>query len=116
MKIISPKFHAILDYVTVIFLIAAPKLFLLSDVASTFCYLLAGVHLLITICTDFSGGLFKVIPLRIHGLIEFFVAFGLAVAAFTYFRGNMTDHLFFACLGLVIIIVFLLTDYKKIIK
>ena len=112
MKVISPKLHAILDYLTVIFLIAAPKLFLLSDVATTFTYLLAGVHLLLTICTNFKGGLFKVIPLPIHGLIEFFVALGLAAVAFTYFKHNVVEQTFFSCLGIVILIVFWLTDFK----
>jgi len=114
MKVISPKFHVILDYLTVIFLFASPSLFYLSDVAKNICYLLGGVHLLVTICTDFTGGLFKVIPFRIHGLIEFFVGFGLAVAAFTYFKHNNLDQTYFAALGVVVLLVFLLTDYKRV--
>lgn len=116
MKIISPKVHAILDYVTVIFLLVAPKLFLLSDVASTFVYVLAIVHLMLTICTNFGGGLFKVIPFRIHGIIEFFVSVGLAIVAYTYFKNNNTDRIFFTALSVVILLVFLLSDYKKAIK
>jgi hypothetical protein len=113
MKVISPKLHAILDYLTVILLIASPQIFFLSDVAKTIAYLLAGLHLLITICTNFSGGLFKVIPFKVHGLIEFFVALGLAIAAFTYFKHNKVDQNFLSSLGIVIMVVFLLTNYSQ---
>lgn len=113
MKVISPKVHAILDYLTVIFLMISPSLFLLSDVATKLVYLLSGIHLLLTICTNFKFGLFKVIPFRIHGLIEFFVAFGLVTAAFTYFKHTKVDQTFLTALGIIILVVFILTDFKQ---
>ena len=113
MKIISPKLHATLDYLTVVFLFVAPSVFPISEIAGYVCYLLAIVHLLLTITTDFSGGVIRIIPYRVHGLVEFFVAWLLGISAFAYFRSNETDKLFFAVLGIVIMIVFLLTDFKR---
>jgi len=113
MKMISSKFHAVLDYILVILLLASPDVFGLSKTASTLVYALGVIHFLLTICTDFSGGIFKIISLKLHGLIEFFVSILLVVLAFTLFKGNLTDEIFYACLGLLILIIFTLTDYKR---
>jgi hypothetical protein len=113
MKIISPKFHAVLDYILVMLLLASPDVFGLSKTASTLAYVLGIVHFILTVCTNFSGGIFKLINLKLHGLIEFFVSIVLVVLAFTFFKGNLTDEIFYACLGLLILIIFTLTDYKR---
>ncbi|WP_316844798.1 hypothetical protein [Pedobacter psychrodurus] len=113
MKMISPKFHAVLDYILVIFLLASPDVFGLSKTASTLAYALGIIHFLLTVSTDFSGGIFKIVNLKLHGIIEFFVSIVLVVLAFTLFKGNLTDEIFYACLGLLILIIFTLTDYKR---
>lgn len=112
MKIISPKIHMVLDYLMAIFLVIAPQFINFSEKAATFSMVLGGIHFLLTILTKFKGGIVKLVPFRIHGVIEFLVTVALAVLSFTIFRNSMTDHFFFACLALVILIVFLLTDYK----
>ena len=63
---INSKIHGIIDYVVVLFLWAAPSLFNLPEVTSTFTYVLGGVHLALTVLTRFELGLFKVIPFRIR--------------------------------------------------
>jgi hypothetical protein len=113
MKIISPKFHAVLDYILVMLLLASPDVFGLSKTASTLAYVLGVIHFILTVCTNFSGGIFKLINLKLHGLIEFFVSIVLVVLAFTLFKGNLTDEIFYACLALLILIIFTLTDYKR---
>ncbi|WP_426326608.1 hypothetical protein [Pedobacter sp. R-06] len=113
MKMISPKFHAVLDYLLVMLLLASPDIFGLSKTASTVAYALGIIHFLLTVSTNFSGGIFKVINLKLHGLIEFFVSIVLVILAFTLFKGNLTDEIFYACLGLLILIIFTLTDYKR---
>lgn len=113
MKIISPKFHAVLDYLLIMLLLASPDVFGLSKTASTLAYALGIVHFLLTIMTNFSGGIFKVIHLKLHGLIECFVSIVLVILAFTLFKGNLVDEIFFACFGLLILIIFTLTDYKR---
>ncbi|MDQ7949550.1 MAG: hypothetical protein REI78_05445 [Pedobacter sp.] len=113
MKIISPQVHAALDFITVIFFFVAPSIIPLSDIAGTYCYLLGGIHLLLTLATNNTGGIMRVIPFRIHGLIELFVAFFLGIMAATYFRSSFNDHLFFAIVAVVIVVVFLLTDFIR---
>ena len=113
MKFITPKFHAILDFIMVMFLLISPTLFGLGETATTLCYILGAVHFLLTIFTDFSGGIFKIIHLKLHGLIEFVVSIVLVILAFTLFKGDLVDEIYFACLGLLILVIFTLTDYKK---
>lgn len=114
MKIISSKAHAILDYATVAFLLAAPSLFGMEGTLSTFTYVLAAVHFVLTALTSFELGLLKVIPFKMHGLIEVVVAVVLAGVAF-WFRSNDNDLGFYFYIGLaiVIMIVFLLTDFTS---
>ena len=113
MKIISSKVHGILDYLTVIFLFAAPTLFKMEGTLCTFTYSLACIHFLLTALTDFEVGIFKVIPFRIHGLIELVVSVALITVAF-WFNSNGSELGFYFYIGLavVILIVFLLTDFK----
>ena len=113
MKIITPKFHAILDFLLVMILLASPNVFLLSNGATTLCYVLAVIHFLLTITTDFKGGIFKIVHLKLHGLIELIVSIVLVILAFTVFKGSLNDEMYFACLGLLILLIFMLTDYQK---
>lgn len=113
MKIITPKIHAIIDFLLVMLMLISPRIFALSETASTLSYILGVVHFFLVIFTDFSGGIFKVIHLKLHGLIEFVISLALIILAFTYFKGNLIDEMYFACLGLLILIIFMLTDYKK---
>lgn len=113
MKIISSKVHGILDYLTVIFLFAAPTLFKMEGALCTFTYALAGIHLLLTAITNFEPGIIKIIPFRIHGLIELTVSVALIAVAFWFnSNGNLLGFYFYMGLAIVILIVFLLTDFK----
>ena len=113
MKIISSKVHGILDYLTVIFLFSAPTLFKMEGYLCTFTYALACVHFLLTALTNFEVGIFKVIPFRIHGLIELIVSVALIAAAFWFnSNGSGLGFYFYIGLAVVILIVFLLTDFK----
>ena len=115
MKIISPNVHALLDYVTVIFLLASPAIFDMEEPLSTFTYMLAGIHFILTILTDYKFGLIKVIPFKIHGLIEVIVAVGLAVIAF-WFNDYEYDlgYYFYLSLAVIFMIVFVLTDFLSL--
>lgn len=113
MKIISPKVHAILDYATVIFLLASPSLFKMEEPLNIFTYLLAVVHFLLTILTNFKLGLIKVIPFRVHGLIEVIVAVVLAGVAFWFYNiGIDLGFYYYIIIAVIIMIVFLLTNFS----
>ena len=117
MKIISSKAHGLIDYSTVIFLLLAPSIFGMEGSLSTFTYVLAGVHFALTALTSFEVGLLKLIPFRIHGILEIVVSIALAGVAL-WFRndGNDLGFYFYIGLAIVIMIVFLLTDFKSAFK
>ena len=113
MKILSPGTHGVLDYVTVVFLLVSPTLFEMHTAGSVFTYVLATIHLILTLLTDFRAGVFKIIPLRIHGLIEIFVAVGLVgVALWFKNSGDNVSFYFYLVFAVVLLIVWLLSDYE----
>lgn len=90
----------------------APNLIDLSDLATNFSMTLGVIHFILTLVTIFKGGVTKLVPFPIHGIIELIVGLTLIVLAFTVFGKNKTDHFYFACLAVTILSVYILTDYK----
>jgi hypothetical protein len=115
MKLLSPKLHGIIDYVSVGGLVLAPTLFGLNGAAATLAYALAGIHLTMTLLTAFPLGLIKLVPLRLHGVVEIVVGVSLVVApwvlATTLDLGG-TGRVFYTAFGAVLIAVWLITDYS----
>lgn len=114
MKVINAKVHGLLDYLTVVFLFLSPTLFDMDGQLATFTYILGVVHLLLTILTAFELGLIKVIPFRIHGIIEIIVSIALGFVAYWFFTlENMTGFYFYLSLAIVILLVYSLTDFTS---
>lgn len=115
MKILSAKTHGIIDYLLVLFLAASPTLFNMEGALSTVTYGLAALHLLVTITTDFELGLVKLIPFRVHGLLEIVVSLALAIlAVWFYNNGYAAGFNYYIALAVAIMIVFILTDFKTL--
>lgn len=112
---ISPTLHGYFDYATVAIFLAAPSLFGLSGLASWLAYALAGIHLAMTLATDFPLGLVKRLPFPIHGWVEQGVGPLLILAPFVL-GFEAPARSFYLFIGVVIIIVGLLTDYGRIKK
>lgn len=114
MKVISSKVHGLLDYVTVVFLLLSPTLFNMQGALAIFTYVLGGIHFLLTALTAFELGVIKVIPFRLHGLIEIFVAIALTAVAF-WFRSQdiPLGYHFYLALATIILLVFTLTDFSS---
>lgn len=114
MKILTAKIHGAIDYIVVIFLWASPNIFGLSEFVSTITYTVGGVHLVLTLLTDFQCGAFKVIPFALHGWIELVVSAILVGAPWLLsFSANPTDRYFYVGFGLAVFITWLITDYKE---
>lgn len=112
MKVVSPKFHGILDYLVVIFLAVSPTLFKMEGTLATFTYALAGIHLLLTILTGYPLGLIKVIPFALHGLIELVVALALiGVSMYFNHTNNLLGFYFYIWFAVAILLLFFLTDF-----
>ena len=112
MKILSPTQHGYLDYLTVVIFLLAPSLIGLTGLAETIAYLLAGIHLAMTLVTDFPLGVVKKLPFSIHGWVERVVGPVLVLLPFAFgFEG--AGKAFYIVIGIVIILVGLLTDYQQ---
>ncbi len=112
MKIISPKVHGIIDYLVVVFLLASPLIFGFTGRVALFTYALGGVHLVLTLLTNYSAGVAKIIPLPVHGLIEFIVGLLLIIMAYCFLNNHPDAKHFYTVFGAVILVTFLLTDYR----
>ncbi|MEZ4887988.1 MAG: hypothetical protein R3E32_24885 [Chitinophagales bacterium] len=114
MKLTS-KIHGIIDYIVVIFLWLSPTLFSLPETTSLFTYLLGGIHLTLTVLTNFEYGLFKIIPLKIHGTIELIVSIALIGVAF--YLGGLEGDLarnFYIGFAVAVFLTWLLSDYQSV--
>ena len=98
-----------LDYATVLLFAAAPAVLGLGGLAATLSYALAGIHLLMTLGTDFPLGVASVVPFRLHGVVEVVVGAVLVALAFLLF--DATARTFYLVMGLVILAVWWTTDY-----
>ena len=121
MSLIPPRLHGILDYAAVVFFLLAPTLF--SDTlfggTITLCYVLAVVHLTMTLLTDFPLGMAEVISLGVHGVVELIVSIALMVLPWILapafqegFAGDQGAQWFYTIVGVVIFAVWVLTDYS----
>jgi len=114
MKKLSPRVHSILDYFTVLFLLLSPSLFDMQTPGSVFTYVLAIVHLVLTLLTDFPAGVFKVVPLKIHGLIEIIVSIALiAVAVWFRSSGDNVSFYYYLIFAVILFIVWATSEYKS---
>lgn len=111
---INSTVHGFIDYMVVLFLALSPRLFHLPEFTSTFTYVLAAIHFLLTISTDFRYGVFKIIPFRIHGLIELLVSILLVGAAFYLgSRENILARNFYLVFAGAVFLTWALTDYNS---
>lgn len=112
MKFINSRLHGILDYVVVAFLLLSPSIFNLPELTALFTYVLGGIHLGLTLFTNFEAGVIKIIPLKIHGMIELIVSIALIGVAF-YFgsrEGSLARN-FYIAFGAAVFFTWLGTDY-----
>ena len=117
MKVISPRMHGYLDFLTVILFLFAPTLFGLNQVPAMLAYSLAVVHLIVTLASDFPFGIVKIISFTVHGWIERIV--GPLLVAVPFILGFANEEIarnFYIAAGFVIIIVGVLTDYQGKVK
>jgi hypothetical protein len=113
MKVISDTSHGILDYVTVAIFALAPGILGLIGFAAFVSYALAAIHLVMTLLTNMPLGVFKIIPMRFHALVEMLVGPVLVIAALAFPTILGDKRGFFLVMGLVIVAVWLLSSYGR---
>ena len=113
MKLITPSAHGCLDYLTVVVFLVAPKLLGFEGLPALLSWTLAGVHLALTLATDFPLGWRPWLPFWTHGWIERIVGPALILVAFLpNFSDSRLAFGFYLLMGLVIVAVGWLTDYS----
>ncbi len=109
MNILTPRAHGYLDYVVVVVFLLAPTVFGLSGFPEVLSYLLAVVHLALTLLTNFALGAVKVIPLNLHSTIE--VVVGPVLIILGIVLGGAAAA-FYIAIGVIILLVWVLTNYR----
>ncbi|MDV6347797.1 hypothetical protein R2083_09755 [Nitrosomonas sp. Is35] len=113
MKVISPRIHGYLDFLTVFIFLLAPTLLGLGQLSAILAYSLAVVHLLVTLASDFPFGVVKLIPFTVHGWIERMVGpLLIAIPFLLNFSTEEAARNFYIAMGITIILVGILTDYQ----
>src|ERR1700730_3606903 len=111
MKPISLTVHGAIDYLAVVIFAGAPAIIGLSGWPAALSYALAGIHLLMTLLTDFPAGVIKVIPIVLHQWVERIVGPVLVILAFVLM--TQIARAFFVAMGVIIFAVERLTAYRS---
>jgi hypothetical protein len=110
MKIISSEVHAALDYLTVAVFALAPTVIGLTGISAILSYVLAAVHLSMTLATDMPFSLVKIVPIRLHALVELMVGPVLVIGGLLL-ELPTPARTFFVAMGVIIFAVWLLSGY-----
>jgi hypothetical protein len=81
--------------------------------ATVFTYSLAFIHLALTLLTDFEMGLWPIVPLSVHGVIELLVSILLVAVAIAFRFGNdVISFYFYLIFAAVLFIVWVFSSYN----
>ena len=113
-KPVSARVHGVLDYATVAAFLNAPMVFGFHGTPAAIAYWLAGVHLLMTGCTNFPVGFFMWIPFKVHGVIELLAGIFILLAPWIFgFAQDAAARNFFVAMAIILLVVVALTDYSQ---
>ena len=117
MKILSPRVHGYLDFLVVAAFALAPSLCGFSSSTATLSYVIAGIHLVMSLITAYPFGILKLIPFPVHGALEFIVAIGLiGLPWIAGFAPEAVARNFYIGAGITVFLVVLMTDYKTVAR
>jgi hypothetical protein len=112
MRILDARIHGLLDLITVLLFLIGPLVFGLGGSPAAIAWTLAIVHLLMTLCTRYPMGRWKVIPFWVHGIVELVVGvFLLILPSFAGYAPGSPARRFYLGMGALILIVWALTAY-----
>jgi len=110
-KFLNDAVHGVLDYGVVIIFALAPSLLGITGPSATLSYVLAVVHLFVTILSDMPFGVRKLIPMLWHGHLELVVGLALVIAPWVLSDLLASGQLFFTLMGAVIFFVWATSNY-----
>lgn len=111
---LNSRIHGTIDYAVVLFLFLSPTLFHLPELTTGITYVIAIVHLLLTVFTNFEFGIWKVLPFKIHGKVELIVSASLIGVGFYMgsIEGNIARN-FFIGFAIAVFLTWFFTDYNS---
>ena len=109
MRFIPTKFHAPLDYIVGVALIAAPWIFQFSDhTAATVLPIVLGIGLIVySLFTNYELGLWKVAPMAVHNLIDISAGALLAASPWLFGFADESANVWVPHLGVGLAAIFL---------
>ena len=114
MRFIDARIHGVLDIVVVFVFLLAPTVFGLGGSPAAIAYILAAVHLVMTLLTDFPMGIRKTIPFFVHGIVELIVGVFLVILpAIEGYGPGSPARRFYTIIGATILVVWALTAYTR---
>lgn len=113
-KPISPKLHGVIDYLAVPLLLAAGPLFGFNGLPAETTSTLAGIVLVVAAFTAYPPGLVKMIPMRVHLVIDAVLGIGMIASPFVlHFSSDARACYFFVGFGIVVLLLMLLTETRS---
>jgi hypothetical protein len=116
MRFIPTKFHAPLDYIVGVALIAAPWIFQFSDVtAAAAVSIVLGIGLIVySLFTNYELGVWKVAPMAVHNLIDVVAGGFLAASPWIFSFADESANVWvpFVVVGLAAVFLGLTTVQK----
>ncbi len=112
MKLIPASVHRSLDMVAVIGLIAAPILLGMSGPPAIVSYVLAAIHLIVTLTTKFPDTGHKPLSLRNHGLIELVVGIVLIVLPWIVNWSGVARG-YYIVVGAILLVIWASSNYGR---
>lgn len=115
LKPLTLKQHAISDAFLVIVAFATPFVFGFTDnvIAAGFVWGNGILALVLNLLSNYHFGLFKVIPMKIHRIIEFAAFPGFILIPITFFADVPGLPFIIPALGIVNLLTNILTDYSS---
>jgi hypothetical protein len=114
MRILNARIHGVIDLVVVVVFLLAPLLVGLGGRPAAISYVLAVVHLVMTLMTRFPLGVWKTIPFFVHGIVELIVGAALLILpSFEGYGPGSPARRFYLAMGAAILIVWALTAYRE---
>lgn len=117
MKIISTKAHGYIDYIMGIMLLVSPSLFNLDmeNIQSIILYVAGATIIFYSLLTSYEVGIIKVIPMKIHLILDILSGFLLAASPWIYGFSEIV-YAPYLVLGLLEICAALMTSSKPMIE
>jgi hypothetical protein len=114
MKVLSPRAHGVMDYLSAAIFYLAPTLFGFGGTPAVASRVLAVGYLAFSLLTAYPLGLARVIPFRMHVAFDGVLALVLLAAPWLLgFSDVDAARNFFVAMGVVSIVVVTLTDARQ---